>query len=118
MGRASEEGKAYARALLGAARGGCERSSSALVEGCSVSTAPRLTGDCREAIHRLLLLLGEGCRRLHNKLVRGVDAGAVELDELERSFTRRSAAAAPPAKLLNVKKKDGQQAQPRRIEQE
>jgi len=56
--------------------------ASALVEGCSVSTTSRLTGVSREAIHRLLLLLGQGCQRLHNKLVRGIDPGAIEMDEL------------------------------------
>ena len=56
--------------------------ATALVEGCSVATTSRMTGVCRRAIHRLLLLLGEGCRRLHNKLVRGVECIDVEMDEL------------------------------------
>jgi IS1 family transposase len=54
----------------------------ALVEGCSISTTSRMTGVSRDTIGRLLLKLGEGCKRLHNNLVRGVDAGPIEMDEL------------------------------------
>ena len=56
--------------------------AQALVEGCSVSTTSRMTGVCRRAITRLLLMLGEGCRRLHDRLVRGLSIRLVQMDEI------------------------------------
>lgn len=67
----------------------------ALVEGCSVSTTSRLTRVSREAIHRFLPLLGEGCKRLHNKHVRGVEAGPIEMDELWTFVHKKERRVAP-----------------------
>jgi IS1 family transposase len=54
-----------------------------------------MTGVSRDTIGRLLLKLGEGCKRLHNKLVRGVEAGAVEMDELWTFVHKKERRVAP-----------------------
>jgi IS1 family transposase len=69
--------------------------ATALVEGCSIATTARMTGVSRDTIGRLLLKLGEGCKRLHNKLVRGVEAGAVEMDELWTFVHKKERRVAP-----------------------
>jgi len=69
--------------------------ATALVEGCSIATTARMTGVSRDTIGRLLIKLGEGCKRLHNKLVRGVEAGAVEMDELWTFVHKKERRVAP-----------------------
>lgn len=55
---------------------------AALVEGASVSGASRLTGVCRPAIYLLLRRMGEGCRRIHDRLVRNLITALLQVDEM------------------------------------
>lgn len=57
------------------------RAISALVEGCSIRSTERLTGIHRDTIMRLGVRVGEGCERLHGRLMRGLNVAAIELDE-------------------------------------
>ncbi len=54
---------------------------AALVNGVGVRGAERLTGVSRPAIIRLGLLVGQGCERLHNRLVRDLSCAYVDMDE-------------------------------------
>lgn len=53
-----------------------------LVDGSSLSATERLVKVTRKTIGRFLLLLGDGCARLHDRLVRGVVTSDVEMDEI------------------------------------
>ncbi len=53
-----------------------------LVDGCSVRATVRLTAVNKTTILRFLLMLGDGCARLHDRLVRGVRTADVEMDEI------------------------------------
>jgi hypothetical protein len=53
-----------------------------LVDGTSVNATERLVKVSKKAILRFLLILGEGCARLHDRLVRGVVTSDVEMDEI------------------------------------
>lgn len=55
---------------------------SALTEGNSLRATERMTGVSRPAIARLLLLAGDGCRRLHDTMMRELRSDVLELDEL------------------------------------
>ena len=55
---------------------------SHLTDCGSVRATSRQTGVHKTTILSLILKLGEGCRRLHNKLVRGLHVGRVEADEM------------------------------------
>ncbi len=55
---------------------------SALVEGNSLRATERMTEACRPAITRLLLNVGDGCRRLHDALMRELACDVLELDEI------------------------------------
>lgn len=59
----------------------CELASH-LCDGCSVNATERLVKVSKKAILRFLLMLGDGCARLHDRLVRGVVASDVEMDEI------------------------------------
>lgn len=52
-----------------------------LVDGCSIRASERLTGVTKKTILHLLLALGIGCQRLHDRLVRGVETTDIEADE-------------------------------------
>ena len=52
-----------------------------LVEGMSVRGTERLTGVSIPTVLSTILRMGEGCDRLHNKLVRDLDIVELELDE-------------------------------------
>lgn len=54
----------------------------ALVEGCSIRTVARMTGHHIVTILRLLVLIGEGCERLHNRLVRDLVCTVIQVDEI------------------------------------
>lgn len=56
--------------------------ASHLVDGCSVRATGRLTNVHKTTILRFLVELGDGCARLHDRLVRGVHASDVEMDEI------------------------------------
>src|SRR5690348_5975042 len=55
---------------------------SALVERCSIRTVERLTGIHRDTIMRLGVAVGEGCHLLHDRLMRNLNVGVIELDEI------------------------------------
>jgi IS1 family transposase len=55
---------------------------SALTEGCSIRATERLTGVHRDTIMRLGVRVGEGCGRLHDRLMQGLQVNLVELDEI------------------------------------
>lgn len=62
----------------------------ALCEGNSIRAVERMTGVAKSTILRLALAVGEGCERLHNRLVRGVRAEEIEADE-QWSFVQKKA---------------------------
>lgn len=64
---------------------------TALCEGNSIRAVERMTGVAKSTILRLALAVGDGCERLHNKLVRGVRAPEIECDE-QWSFVQKKAA--------------------------
>lgn len=55
---------------------------SHLTDCGSVRATSRQTGVHKTTILSLILKLGEGCRSLHNRMVRGIHAGRVEADEM------------------------------------
>jgi hypothetical protein len=55
---------------------------SHLTDCGSVRATSRQTGVHKTTILSLILKLGEGCQRLHNRLVRGLHVGRVEADEM------------------------------------
>lgn len=60
-----------------------------LVEGNSVRATTRLTGVAKGTILRLLVAVGLGCARLHDRLVRNVEASLIEADELYALIGKR-----------------------------
>jgi IS1 family transposase len=55
--------------------------TAALVDGNSIRAVERMTGVHRDTIMRFGLALGEGCDRLHNRLVRDLSCSLVDMDE-------------------------------------
>jgi IS1 family transposase len=55
---------------------------SALVKGVSIRATERLTDVARNTIGRINLDVGEGCRRLHNAMFRGLQVNVLEVDEI------------------------------------
>ncbi len=53
-----------------------------LVEGCSVRSIERLTGIRRDTIVDLLLVAGERCERLMDRMIQGVPVRDVQADEI------------------------------------
>ena len=53
-----------------------------LTDGSGVRAASRLTRVHKTTILSLILKLGEGCSRLHNRLVRGLSINRIECDEM------------------------------------
>jgi transposase-like protein/IS1 family transposase len=53
-----------------------------LLEGCSVRTSERITGLHRDAILRLLVVAGQRCEALMQRLIRNVPATDVQADEI------------------------------------
>ena len=58
------------------------RIAAALVDGMSIRAVERLTGHHRDTVMRFGVEAGEACERLHDALVRGVEAKIIECDEL------------------------------------
>jgi len=54
---------------------------SALTEGCSIRSTERLTDTHRDTVMRLSARVGDGCTRLHDRLMRDLQVNAIELDE-------------------------------------
>jgi len=55
---------------------------AALTEGCSIRATERLTGVHRDTIMRLAVKIGEGCAMLHHGMMRDLQVGRIELDEI------------------------------------
>jgi IS1 family transposase len=66
-----------------------------LVEGAGIRPTSRLTEVCKPTILALLLGVGEGCERLHNRLVRDVDCRAVQVDEIWSYVQKKQARVKP-----------------------
>jgi IS1 family transposase len=54
---------------------------SALTEGCAIRATERLTGVHRDTVMRLGLRVGEGCERLHDRMMRDLNVNLIQLDE-------------------------------------
>ncbi len=54
---------------------------AALTEGCSIRATERLTDTHRDTIMRLGVEVGQGCRRLLDGMLRGLNVNVLELDE-------------------------------------
>ncbi|WP_437593082.1 IS1 family transposase [Sorangium sp. So ce1000] len=61
---------------------------AALVNGTSVRAAERMTGVHRDTIGRFAQAMGEGCARLHDRMVRDLTCALVDLDE-QHSWCRK-----------------------------
>lgn len=59
-----------------------QRVIASLVEGMSIRSTERSLEVHRDTVMRLGLAIGEGCERLHDRLVRGVYSSFIELDEI------------------------------------
>jgi hypothetical protein len=73
-----------------------------LCDGCSVRATARLvrTKDRPDGVHKntvldFLVMLGDGCARLHDRLVRGVHASDVEMDEIWTFVHKKQARCLP-----------------------
>jgi IS1 family transposase len=55
---------------------------SALVEGCSVRSASRMTGVSKGAVLRLLVSVGNACAEYQDRVIRNVAAKRVQVDEI------------------------------------
>jgi len=55
---------------------------AALTEGCSIRAVERLTNVHRDTIMRLAVRVGEGCSKLHGRLMRDLSVNRIELDEI------------------------------------
>ena len=55
---------------------------AALTEGCSIRATERLTDIHRDTIMRLGVRVGEGCARLHDHMMRGLQVPILEFDEV------------------------------------
>ncbi|MGH9345310.1 MAG: hypothetical protein ACRD19_16310 [Terriglobia bacterium] len=54
---------------------------AALTEGCSIRSTERLLAVHRDSIMRLGVRVGEGCARLHDRMMRDIQCNLIELDE-------------------------------------
>ena len=55
---------------------------AALAEGASIRSTERMTGIHRDTIMRLGVRIGQGCSRLMDQKMRGLDCKRLELDEI------------------------------------
>ena len=55
---------------------------AALTEGCSIRATERLTDIHRDTIMRLGVRVGEGCARLHDRMMRDLQVPILEFDEI------------------------------------
>lgn len=74
---------------------------SQLVEGCSIASTCRLTGISKPTVLALLLRVGAGCERLHNRIVRGVTCHVAQCDEIWSYVQKKQSrvTAADPAEF-------------------
>jgi IS1 family transposase len=64
---------------------------SQLVEGSSIASTCRLTDVSKPTVLSLLLRVGEGCSRLHNRLVRDLTCVLVQVDEIWSYIQKKQA---------------------------
>lgn len=83
----SEEGKGPMANVLPAERR--LEVLAALVNGTSIRAASRMTGVHQDTIGRFLATIGEGCARLHDRLVRDLSCSLVDLDEQHSWWSKR-----------------------------
>ncbi|WP_441289351.1 IS1 family transposase [Sorangium sp. KYC3313] len=62
---------------------------AALVNGTSIRAASRMTGVHQDTIGRFGQAIGEGCARLHDRMVRDLTSPLVDLDEMHSWVSRR-----------------------------
>src|SRR5947209_12392546 len=55
---------------------------SALAEGSSIRSIERMTGIHRDTIMRLGVRIGQGCARVLDQKMRGLDCNRIEVDEI------------------------------------
>lgn len=55
---------------------------TALTEGCNIRATERMTNTHRDTIMRLGPSIGDGCARLHDRIMRNLNVDYIELDEL------------------------------------
>lgn len=55
---------------------------AALVEGNSIRSVERMSGVHRDTIVRLMVRVGDGCARLHDRTMRGLKCEQLQLDEI------------------------------------
>src|SRR5208282_619909 len=53
----------------------------ALCEGCSIRATERLTETHRDTVMNLSVRVGQGCERLHDRMMRDLQVNVIELDE-------------------------------------
>jgi len=53
----------------------------ALCEGCSIRATERLTDTHRDTVMNLSVRVGQGCERLHDRVMRDLQVATIELDE-------------------------------------
>ena len=80
MGPLPEQGKGFVANVLPMATR--VRAVSCLVEGNSIRATARMTKVDKDAVGRLGLIVGMGCVRLHNRMVRELAAYVVQMDEM------------------------------------
>jgi IS1 family transposase len=66
-----------------------------LVEGTSIRATVRLTGVAKATVMRFGIELGEGCVRLHDRLVRNVEPTEIQMDEIWGFITKKEARVDP-----------------------
>jgi IS1 family transposase len=68
---------------------------AALTEGVSIRAAERLTGVNRGTLLSLGVRIGQGCAALHDRLMRDLNVGRIELDEAWSFVGKKQARLAP-----------------------
>ena len=63
----------------------------ALIEGCSVRSAERMTGIHRDTILRLMVRVGKGCKRLMDETMRGLPCRNIQVDEIWAYVSKKQA---------------------------
>jgi IS1 family transposase len=66
-----------------------------LCEGAGVRPTSRLTGTCKQAILSLLLRVGAGCDRLHDRIVRDLSIRDIQCDEIWSYVQKKQARVKP-----------------------
>src|SRR5262245_19485250 len=68
---------------------------SHLCEGAGVRPTSRLTGVSQPTILSLLVMVGQGCDRIHDRIVRSLDIREWELDEICSYVQKKQARVKP-----------------------